>query len=86
MIAAGGIERYKRIHLNALVASFAPKFSHLLPKEMVESVIEFVFHVGDYCPGEYGWEEYGWRAELYLRKLIKAANEEAVFDFSDSDD
>ena len=47
MIAAGGIERYKRTHLNALVASFAPRFSHLLPKELVRIVVEH-FHVGYY--------------------------------------
>ena len=47
VVAAGGIERYKRIHLNALVASFAPKFSHLLPKELVRIIVEH-FHVGYY--------------------------------------
>jgi hypothetical protein len=46
--AAGGIRNYERTHLNALVASFAPKFSHLLPPEMVRHVVEYAFHVGDY--------------------------------------
>ena len=46
--AAGGIRQYERTHLNALVASFAPKFSHLLPPEMVRRVVEYAFHVGDY--------------------------------------
>ena len=46
--AAGGIRKYERTHLNALVASFAPKFSHLLPPEMVRRVVEYAFHVGDY--------------------------------------
>ena len=46
--AAGGIRQYERTHLNALVASFAPKFSHLLPPEMVRGVVEYAFHVGDY--------------------------------------
>ena len=45
--AAGGIRKYERTHLNALVASFAPKFSHL-PKELVRRVVEYAFHVGDY--------------------------------------
>ena len=43
-----GIKKYERDHLNAIVASFAPKFSHLLPPEMVRRVVEYAFHVGDY--------------------------------------
>jgi len=46
--AAGGIRNYERTHLKALVASFAPKFSHLLPPEMVRLVVSYPFHVGDY--------------------------------------
>ena len=46
--AAGGIKKYERAHLNALTASFAPKFSHLLPPELVRRVVEYAFHVGDY--------------------------------------
>jgi len=46
--AAGGIKKYERDHLNAIVASFAPKFSYLLPPEMVRRVVEYAFHVGDY--------------------------------------
>ena len=45
--AAGGFKRYEQSHLNALVASFAPRFSHLLPKELVRIVVEH-FHVGYY--------------------------------------
>ena len=48
VIAAGGFRQYERIHRNALTATFAPKFSHLLPPEMVRSVVEYAFHVGDY--------------------------------------
>ena len=48
VIAADGIQRYERAHLNALAASFAPKFSHLLPPELVRRVVEYAFHVGDY--------------------------------------
>ena len=44
----GGIQRYERDHLNALAASFAPKFSHILPPELVRRVVEYAFHVGDY--------------------------------------
>ena len=48
VIAADGIQRYERAHLNALAASFAPKFSPLLPPELVRRVVEYAFHVGDY--------------------------------------
>ena len=47
VIAAGGIRQYERNHLNALTATFAPKFAHL-PKELVRRVVEYAFHVGDY--------------------------------------
>ena len=47
VIAAGGFRQYERNHLNALTATFAPKFAHL-PPEMVRRVAEYVFHVGDY--------------------------------------
>ena len=48
MRAAGGIDRYGRIHLNALKASFVPKFAHRLPPEIVQLVVEYAFHVGYY--------------------------------------
>ena len=55
----------------------------VLPPEMVRRVVEFAFHVGDYCPGEYEiarqYRSDGWDEKSYLRKLIKAANEDAVF-------
>ena len=47
MIAAGGFLVYERNHLDALVATFAPKFDQL-PKELVRLVAEYAFHVGDY--------------------------------------
>ena len=47
VIAAGGFETYKRIHLDALAATFAPHFAHL-PPEIVRLVVEYAFHVGDY--------------------------------------
>ena len=46
--AAGDFRTYERAHLNALAASFAPKFAHLLPPELVRRVVEYAFHVGDY--------------------------------------
>ena len=49
VIAAGGFETYKRIHLDALAASFVPKFAHRsLPPEMVRRVVEYAFHAGNY--------------------------------------
>ena len=48
VIAAGSFKNYERAHLNAIAASFAPKFSHLLPPELVRRVVEYAFHVGDY--------------------------------------
>jgi len=47
VIAAGGIKNYERTHLNAITATFIPKLP-LLPPEMVRSVVEYAFHVGDY--------------------------------------
>ena len=46
--AAGGFRAYERAHLDALAASFAPKFAHLVPPELVRRVVEYAFHVGDY--------------------------------------
>ena len=48
VIAAGGFRQYERNQQNALAASFAPKFAHLLPPELVRRVVEYAFHVGDY--------------------------------------
>ena len=48
VIAAGSLQNYERSHLNAVAASFAPKFAHLLPPELVRRVVEYAFHVGDY--------------------------------------
>ena len=47
VIAAGGFETYKRIHLDALAATFAPKLAHL-PPEIVRLVVKYAFHVGYY--------------------------------------
>ena len=46
--AAGGFSKYERQHRAMLVASYAPKFSHLLPPELVSVVISFWAHVGFY--------------------------------------
>ena len=46
--AAGGFRKYELAHINALLATFSPKFSHLLPPEMVRHVVEFWLHAGCY--------------------------------------
>ena len=46
--AAGSFQNYERAHLNALAGIFAPKFSRLLPPEMVRRVLEFAYPVGDH--------------------------------------
>ena len=46
--AAGGFSKYERQHRAMLVASYTPKFSHLLPPELVSVVISFWAHVGFY--------------------------------------
>ena len=46
--AAGGFSKYERQHRAMLVASYAPKFSHLLPPELVSVVISFWAHAGLY--------------------------------------
>ena len=46
--AAGGFSKYERQHRAMLVASYAPKFSHLLPPELGSVVISFWAHVGFY--------------------------------------
>ena len=48
VIAAGSFQNYERAHLNALAGIFAPKFSRLLPPEMVRRVVEFAYPVGDH--------------------------------------
>ena len=44
--AAGGYRNYARDHLNALSGIFVPKFSRVLPPEMVRRVVEYAFDVG----------------------------------------
>ena len=47
VVAAGGFRAYEKRHIAALVATFAPKFSHL-PEELVGIVMMFYAHVGFY--------------------------------------
>ncbi len=44
--AAGGYRNYERAHLNSLAGIFVPKFSRVLPPEMVRRVVEYAFDVG----------------------------------------
>ncbi len=46
--AAGGWKAYEKAHRAALQAIFAPKFTHLVPPELVPLILEFSFHLGFY--------------------------------------
>ena len=46
--AAGGWKAYEKAHRAKLLATFAPKFTHLLPPELVPIIVEFSFHIGFY--------------------------------------
>ena len=46
--AAGGFKAYEKAHRAALQAIFVPKFTHLLPPELVPLILEFSFHLGFY--------------------------------------
>ena len=39
---------YEKAHRTKLLATFVPKFTHLVPKELVPLIVEFSFHVGFY--------------------------------------
>ena len=45
---AGGWKAYEKAHRTKLLATFVPKFTHLVPKELVPLILEFSFHVGFY--------------------------------------
>ena len=46
--AAGGWKAYEKAHRVKLLATFTPKFTHLVPPELVPLIVEFSFHVGFY--------------------------------------
>ena len=46
--AAGGFKAHEKAHLTQLLAIFAPKFTHLVPPELVARFLEFSFHLGFY--------------------------------------
>ena len=45
---AGGFKAYEKAHRMRLLATFTPKFTHLVPEELVPLIVEFSFHVGFY--------------------------------------
>ena len=45
---AGGFKAYEKAHRARLLATFTPKFTHLVPEELVPIIVEFSFHVGFY--------------------------------------
>ena len=45
---AGGFKAYEKAHRTRLLATFTPKFTHLVPPELVPIIVEFSFHVGFY--------------------------------------
>ena len=45
---AGGLKAYEKAHRARLLATFTPKFTHLVPEELVPLIVEFSFHVGFY--------------------------------------
>ena len=46
--AAGGFDAVAKAHRQQLLATFTPKFTHLLPPELVPLILEFSFHLGFY--------------------------------------
>ena len=45
---AGGFEAHERAHRKKVLASFTPKFTHLVPEELVPLIVEYAFHFGFY--------------------------------------
>ena len=46
--AAGSWAAYEKAHRAKLLATFAPKFTHLVPPELVARIVEYSFHLGFY--------------------------------------
>ena len=45
---AGGFKAYEKAHRTRLLATFTPKFTHLVPEELVPLIVDFSFHIGFY--------------------------------------
>ena len=48
MPAAGGWKAYEKAHRTKILATFTPKFTHLVPPELVARIVEYSFHLGFY--------------------------------------
>ena len=46
--AAGGWTAHEKVHRARMLAIFVPKFTHLLPPELVARIVESSFHLGFY--------------------------------------
>ena len=46
--SAGGFQAHETAHREKVLASFTPKFTHLVPPELVPLILEFSFHIGFY--------------------------------------
>mmetsp|Transcript_22483 Transcript_22483/g.58513 ORF Transcript_22483/g.58513 Transcript_22483/m.58513 type:complete len:284 (-) Transcript_22483:52-903(-) len=46
--SAGGFQAHETAHREKVLASFTPKFTHLVPPELVPLIVEYVFHFGFY--------------------------------------
>ena len=46
--AAGSWTAYEKAHRARLLATFTPKFTHLVPPELVTRIVEYSFHLGFY--------------------------------------
>jgi len=46
--SAGGFAAHERAHREKVLATFTPKFTHLVPPELVPLIVEYAFHFGFY--------------------------------------
>jgi len=46
--SAGGFKAHEKVHREKILATFTPKFTHLVPPELVPLIVEYAFHFGFY--------------------------------------
>ena len=46
--SAGGFQAHETAHRKKILTSFTPKFTHLVPPELVARIVEYSFHLGFY--------------------------------------
>ena len=46
--AAGGFKAYEKAHRAKLLTTFTPKFTHLVPPELVAHIVDLWAHIGYY--------------------------------------